>query len=866
MPLKTERTAEEAKGEGKEQSNDDEEAKKKQKTEANNNEVEKQENPWTKKEAHANTKSGRVVPWPLTLEKAAALKDVVSVGQRGLTCKQFQETVRFVKRLCRTGLLKYTSGKREGQRILWTEITMLEVCDNVVMPVIDFLRNGEKKYSCAWSTLVSEGCVQQPQIFISHSFEEKFKDFVATFENLKEDRGLKANDVVWICTFANNQFDRDFLKAPLIESPFYGALIHAKEVALFLDHKASALSRSWCNFELAITTDTPQNRKRWNIRKMIAEQRRCDLFQIDWSEVEVRMLQESVASGGTSAPLQEHDLDRERQLLLCTPSGMVGTQRVRSGPILKALSTHDSSKAGASKKIDRQRIKDYISDEYLVEKPKKNDAPKNEDKNGNSEMKVSQFKMLDDTIFMECSKALERKGLQPEALMTREKRGRNMLKKLSTESFKKNESGLTLAQLRDLEVLLKDQCEKSVMVVDGKKLEWEKCTTRHLFPSKGQKHAGDNEWDGLAASFMPPSKIVDSTKVPAPTYAECVNKHKQKPEFYVIVPWDMLLVDVFSAIEWHAEALCLSDRSTYYIHGLCLLNPESRHDADFNRVNFGPLECEDVMHDTSEGVLMLVGEDLEKCWKENGPSLWCLYELWLADQYYELPWDVACCTGICATSRPFVNKKWECGTFNPKIAKTFAETTFQAEDAFAVERDKAMLLRRIEEEGGITKFNESVTSRFSMCMLGPFMRHSAYMDDGEESLKALWLALKLLKKYRCKYTVNLSTFQGSLGETPLHILAARRELEKCIDGHTIMQALVKAGFDVNDQDDEGETPLHWAAFAGAERTTRFLVRHEANPMKESFNREDPLQIAQAKPSLFLPGEFSENLETILRKE
>lgn len=79
-----------------------------------------------------------------------------------------------------------------------------------------------------------------------------------------------------------------------------------------------------------------------------------------------------------------------------------------------------------------------------------------------------------------------------------------------------------------------------------------------------------------------------------------------------------------------------------------------------------------------------------------------------------------------------------------------------------------------------------------------------------------------------------------------------------------MLALVHAGFDVNGQDDEGETPLHWAAFVGAEWTTMFLLRHGANPMIASYNGEQPLQTAKAKPACFLRGEYPDRLESILQ--
>eukprot|EP00548_Thalassiothrix_antarctica_P007902 CAMPEP_0194137286 /NCGR_PEP_ID=MMETSP0152-20130528/7200_1 /TAXON_ID=1049557 /ORGANISM="Thalassiothrix antarctica, Strain L6-D1" /LENGTH=90 /DNA_ID=CAMNT_0038834247 /DNA_START=1 /DNA_END=270 /DNA_ORIENTATION=- len=69
--------------------------------------------------------------------------------------------------------------------------------------------------------------------------------------------------------------------------------------------------------------------------------------------------------------------------------------------------------------------------------------------------------------------------------------------------------------------------------------------------------------------------------------------------------------------------------------------------------------------------------------------------------------------------------------------------------------------------------------------------------------------------------------------------------------HTMILALIDIGFDVNNQDDEGETPLHWAAFAGAIWTTKFLLRNGANPMIHNYNRELPIDVARVKPTEFL---------------
>ena len=137
-----------------------------------------------------------------------------------------------------------------------------------------------------------------------------------------KDRGLTASESVWVCTFANNQFELD-LGESLDKSPFHGALKYSKEVALFLDHNGSSLGRSWCNFELSVTVDTEQNRQRWKKHK---EKKENGI--LEWEEE----LEESIIGNEELDP-------EERPLYLITPAGMVGTARVTSGTVLKALKT-----------------------------------------------------------------------------------------------------------------------------------------------------------------------------------------------------------------------------------------------------------------------------------------------------------------------------------------------------------------------------------------------------------------------------------------------------------------------------------------------------------------------------------------------
>jgi len=301
-----------------------------------------------------NKRRESIVPWPVEFNR----KDRTNTaGKRSVTCRQFDDLTRFIRRLCRTGLLVYTDEEDrngiKGKRILWSGITMLEVSNNVVKPIIEY-----HNVECSWSTFVNDEDVE-PEIFISHSWQQKYRDFVSNYEHLKEGRGLTATSRVWICTFANNQFEVQLGKS-LHKSPFHEALKYCKQVALFLDPTASALKRSWCNFELSICIDTPELRKFWEeVQKVFSEQ----------SQTEKKCIKK-IALEAMENPEMRPLIDKIdiRPLLFITPAGQVGTARVTSGRVLNALQGFKSCEAEAYGEPDRRRIMNHIAYNFLKEK------------------------------------------------------------------------------------------------------------------------------------------------------------------------------------------------------------------------------------------------------------------------------------------------------------------------------------------------------------------------------------------------------------------------------------------------------------------------------------------------------------------
>ena len=96
-----------------------------------------------------------------------------------------------------------------------------------------------------WAYL-TEGRIRRAKTFVSHCWNEKFKDFVDTLY------WLDPEDDVWICSFAlpqNINIGEVLGKKPS-NSPFAQALRQSQQVLLAVDEKIEPPKRSWCCFEL----------------------------------------------------------------------------------------------------------------------------------------------------------------------------------------------------------------------------------------------------------------------------------------------------------------------------------------------------------------------------------------------------------------------------------------------------------------------------------------------------------------------------------------------------------------------------------------------------------------------------------------
>ena len=111
---------------------------------------------------------GAGIPWHQG--PAARIQDPVD---RAMTVKQLRSLRTYVKRLCKSRLLKYTNwvpeGKKQGQTVEWSEINMYTISNEIITKIIPFVlkERDEEPASCSWMELVSTG-PQSPEVLMSH--------------------------------------------------------------------------------------------------------------------------------------------------------------------------------------------------------------------------------------------------------------------------------------------------------------------------------------------------------------------------------------------------------------------------------------------------------------------------------------------------------------------------------------------------------------------------------------------------------------------------------------------------------------------------------------------------------------------------
>mmetsp|Transcript_31412 Transcript_31412/g.73655 ORF Transcript_31412/g.73655 Transcript_31412/m.73655 type:complete len:874 (+) Transcript_31412:23-2644(+) len=847
---------------------------------------------------------GKLTPWAL----GKLPVNIPDPASRGISLQQVQELSEFIQRLCKTGLLQHRDN--ESDWLHWEDILMEDMASYILKPAIRYLAADISKdvatndlppeYAWSWVEIVAYG-PQDPKVFVSFSLHSGFRDFMGSVHHLADDQGMTIRDNMWIGMFAREE------SAPahvfdLLNFPVFSAFGKSEATALFLDEHASILERSWCIFEMAIITDTATSRRRWKLREELAREEGCSIFNVNEEKVlqvekerflEYRapssddifqsencrldwQVRSELAGGGDpfSVPWEEV---RERirlmrqgggietkPLLLCTPDGLVGTRRATSVPVLHALlHSFCCSKTDAASKAERRLVMNYIANCYceddrssanlldgirtdgdvyelenletVSEARRLDGSPEYQHEHSlvaSNEHTAVKFKILDHSIRQECRKALEARGVKESF-----DNWNNFFDlKRVCNVMPPEHRALTLSQLRILANMLRRR-----LVEFGGLPAWYKASSRDLWNKDKELH--------VLRDILP----VNSS------FSECFQTQRQLPDTYVICPEDVKLVALFSAIERHAEAHLLPEKTTYYVDALC-----RRHGELEKSANESAEKTQRLLSNTGRGVLLILDQPTSLTWRHNVASLWCLYELFFADRQ-GLLWDVACGEGIVAMRAPLSTKRWVFGQFDSAIAWNLSSIRVKAEAArCTVTEEKDILLSKLMEFGKncITEFEQKMTAKVPARMLGPVLRKAACMRDNQD-FERLRDACDIMAKLRCSGAhINLASLEGGFGESALHIAAAA-----AVDGSArcarAVEMLVRMGMDVNAQDDAGETPLHWAAMTGRAWATGFLLRNGSDPQLASWSGFRPFDVCCTGPAAFL-GVDSKKVYEILK--
>jgi len=131
---------------------------------------------------------------------------------------------------------------------------------NMHLVVQRYVKPWTKRYGVGLALMINAGHVARmpcmkaedichASVFISHSWAERFEDFIATLSKLGTD------NVVWVCSFALNQNGNIAGALESIDrSPFAVAMHSATRVLVMADSSADVLSRCWVVLELHLAT------------------------------------------------------------------------------------------------------------------------------------------------------------------------------------------------------------------------------------------------------------------------------------------------------------------------------------------------------------------------------------------------------------------------------------------------------------------------------------------------------------------------------------------------------------------------------------------------------------------------------------
>ena len=202
---------------------------------------------------HKTDETGKIEE-VVNLKKDGVDRQKIPVEFRAITLRQLRAVVVNIKRRCVAE--KWTNYK--GETLTPEMVTLYDVDKYVIRP---FTVKTKKSFV---STLPSTAGTQPPRWFISHWWGEQVYDFVSCVETFVNDfskncndshdwrgGGMTADTPIWICAYANNQWDLSDITINPYSSSFTLAMKEADFRTLsILDSGGVVFTRIWCILEV----------------------------------------------------------------------------------------------------------------------------------------------------------------------------------------------------------------------------------------------------------------------------------------------------------------------------------------------------------------------------------------------------------------------------------------------------------------------------------------------------------------------------------------------------------------------------------------------------------------------------------------
>ena len=637
---------------------------------------------------------------------------------------------------------------------------------------------GHHQRRCSWVEFVSEG-PQAPRAIFSHSWIGRFRDFMSVVDRFAHDHSLSASVPIWVCAFANNQFGEDF-GSGLRESPFYMAVQASTETVLVVDRDASSLTRIWCGFEVHVTSTM------------------------------------------------------QKPLSVYTSTGKVGKD-VTSGRLVDAVEEFDVMQMEATEDADRRQILNYLGGGEAHERDglKVDASGQLSLVNGYRKSLSDDALVVDDTLRSNSRDPSGKREYQHEA----------KLFKLHEEKFKEFNANIqqTIRNAANVPEQLSEGCSRipnlahrGITLGELRALaKWIKTDIRRWASSRG-----DGEWETMTLKMVADKFMQNDSVTPSKrSYVEEIGAGARSPQYIIDDAWAGSCKRQFDAIDWFAEALCLSDNAVFYFSAACI----NQHDAmtEFNEWNN---HVETLIRNCVGFLALVPSADREQIIRSNR-----MKQLQLCFTHAR-PIYFGCSTGILACSQSFSNSAWEFGSFDPEVARVFINANWQEAKCAFPDVDLRIKEEIRQARGGF----EGFTDRIARVATGPFIRQAAFIGDFASIAEVRSLCR------RPGFLINSSVLKGGLGETAVHIAAAAGNVK-------MLEMLLTHKADPNAEDHVRETPLHYAAMSGTSESIKPLLTRGAEPQVESAFCETPLCIAEQNPAGFLLAQRkTEKAATLLK--